>query len=64
MYLVQTLFKFQKERELECVWSSMLKNFKGSLKIKGKVLIFLNVWSNMSQPRAFDRNHSQAFLIW
>jgi uncharacterized protein YjaZ len=25
----------------ECVWCSMLKNFKGTLKIKGRVEIFL-----------------------
>jgi hypothetical protein len=62
MYLVQTLFKFQKERKLACVYCSMLNNFKGLLQIKGIVIFF--VWSSISLPRALDRNHVQAFLIW
>jgi D-hexose-6-phosphate mutarotase len=37
MLLVLTLFMFQNKGELECVWCSMLKNFKGPLKIKGRV---------------------------
>jgi hypothetical protein len=40
MYLVETLFKFQKERELECVWCCLLDNFRSSYKIKGKVKNF------------------------
>jgi hypothetical protein len=47
MNLVKTLFKFHKERELECVWCGLLKNFKGSLKIKRRVKNVVNIWSYM-----------------
>jgi hypothetical protein len=36
---------FQYKGELECVCCSMLKNLKGPVKIKGRVNIFLNIWS-------------------
>ncbi len=41
VYPVLTLFKSSKKRELECVWCSMVKNFKSPLKIKRWVLIKL-----------------------
>jgi hypothetical protein len=46
-YLVLTLFKFKSQGELECVWCGLLKSFKDTLNIKGRV-IFLNIWSNKS----------------
>jgi hypothetical protein len=38
--------KVPKRKRMECVWCSMLKNFKGSVKIKRRVKICLKVLSS------------------
>jgi hypothetical protein len=42
MLVVVTPFMSQQKREVECVCCSLLKNFKGPLKINGRVEICLN----------------------
>ncbi len=42
----------------------MLMNFKGSVKIKGKVNIFFKYLEYHILTKGFDINHGQAYIIW
>ncbi len=51
------------QTELVLIWCDMLKNFKGPLRIKGRVSNSFNICSNKSQQRTFHLYHFQALLI-